>query len=572
MNKKERILLLIDEAKKGYDYYRTSFEMLEHGYLNVLSPEMLKSLKSRRKSHITPQVIKAKVRKVAVATLKTYFENDSFAKLTPEYQTDDDIETVDKIQKALDAWTTKKINLYSRFKPAVIDGLVYGTPIVKIHWGSNGLNVTRVKIKDLFIDPDAANIFDIQYAVHRVFTTVGRLKSQFGRKFKWKNFIGQVSDAGNGKLSTVDIGDASRIEVYDVYRYQGGKWLVSTVLPDQSFVRIDEPLKDGLPFIIGNIEPQFVGINENNAVEAYGGSFIESMIPLQEEYTITRNQQIDAIDKTFNPQYLATKTSGLNEADLASGRKKVTVGALSEVEQVPIPRIDPSIFHTDRLDSEMQEVSGVSKANQGMVDNNSKYQTATGMSILTEEGNSIIGDIIRALNESFFEPAIRRMVRLIYKYDETPLFYGIDRNRTLKYFVSINAGVGAVNTEMLLNNISAAEGTAMQNVKLHAELQDMNGAKRYLNVLDALFEEKLKALKLKSVIPILKGDDLNGTDEDDENGRGGDEYAGGNTIGGELPAGNVGGVAGDEAVEGISNLPYGTDGEVQQTLQGGYES
>jgi len=189
MTKKEMILLLIDEAKKGYDYYKTSFEMLEHGYRNVLSPEMLKSLKSRRKSHITPQVIKAKVRKVAVATLKTYFENDSFAKLTPEYQTSEDIETVEKIQKALDAWTTKKITLYSRFKPAVIDGLVYGTPIVKIHWGSNGLNVTRVKIKDLFIDPDAANIFDIQYAVHRVYTTVGRLKSQFGRKFKWKNFI-----------------------------------------------------------------------------------------------------------------------------------------------------------------------------------------------------------------------------------------------------------------------------------------------------------------------------------------------------------------------------------------------
>jgi len=218
----------------------------------------------------------------------------------------------------------------------------------------------------------------------------------------------------------------------------------------------------------------------------------------------------------------------------------------------------------------MQEVSGVSKANQGMVDSNSKYQTATGMSILTEEGNAIIGDIIRALNESFFEPAIRRMVRLIYKYDETPLFYDLNRSRTLKYFVSINAGVGAVNTEMLLNNISAAEGTAMQNVKLHAELQDMEGAQRYLRTLDALFEEKLKALKLKSVIPILKGDDLDGSDEDD--GEYGGEYAGGNPDGGELPTGNVGGVAGDEAVEGVPNLPYGVDGEVQQALQGGYES
>ena len=563
IDKKSQILLLKEEAKKGYEHYRSSFEMLEHGYLNVLSPEILASLKARRKSHITPQVIKAKVRKVAVATLKTYFENDSFAKITPEFSTKEDIRIAKALQKALDVWTTKKINLYTRFKPAVIDGLVYGTPMMKIYWGKNGLNVTRVKIKDLYIDPNALSIFDIQYTVHRVFTTIGRLKAQFGKKFKWKSFIGQMSDAGNGKISTVDIGDASRVEVYDVYRYQNGKWYVSTILPDESFIRVDEELKDGLPFIIGNIDPQFVGINENNVVEAYGGSFIESMIPLQEEYTITRNQQIDAIDKTFNPQYLATKTSGLNEADLASGRKKVTVGSLSEVQQVPIPRIDPSIFHTDRLDSEMQEVSGVSKASQGLADANSKYQTATGMSILSEEGNSIIADIIRALNESFFEPAIRRMVKLIYKYDETPLLYDIDRKKPLRYFVSINAGVGAVNNEILLNNITAAEGAAMQNVKLHAELQNMDGAKRYLNVLDALFEEKLKALKLKSVIPILKGDI-----DDERDGTGGTDGSDGrdNKTGGDIATGDVGGIAGNQPVEGLPNIYEGVGGEIQPTI------
>ncbi len=558
IDKKAQILLLKDEAKKGYDFYRSSFEMLEKGYLNILSPEILQSLKDRRKSHITPQIIKAKVRRVAISTLKTYFENDSFAKITPEFSTKEDIEIATKLQKALDIWTTKKINLYSRFKPVVIDGLVYGTPIVKVYWGRNGLNVTRVKIKDLYIDPNASSVFDIQYVVHKVYTTIGRLKAQFGRKFKWKNFIGQTDEAGDGKISNTYIGDASRIEVYDVYRYQNGKWLLSTILPDETFIRIDEELKDGLPFIIGNIDPQFVGVNENNVVEAYGGSFIESMIALQEEYTITRNQQIDAIDKIFNPQYLATKTSGLNEADLASGRKKVTVGSLSEVQQIPIPRIDPSIFHTDRLDGEMQEVSGVSKATQGLVDANSKYQTATGMSILSQEGNSIIADIIRALNESLFEPAIRRMVKLIYKYDNTPLLYDVDRRIPLKCFVSINAGVGAVNNEILLNNITTAEGAAIQNVKLHAELQNMEGAKRYLDVLDSLFEEKLKALKLKSIIPILKGDinnEQNRTDRDHGTGR---------TTGAErvIPTGDANSIAGDPTNIGISNISAGVGGEI----------
>jgi len=556
-----RVLIMVDEAKKGYGLYRTSFAELEAGYRNVLSPNMLKSLISRRKSHITPQIIKAKVRKVSISVLKTYFENDSFAKLSPEFVSPESVADIAGLQKALDDWTTKKLNLYTRFKPTVIDGLVYGTPIVKIHWGNKGLSITRIKIKDLWIDPNAVNIFDIQYYVHRLSATVGNLRKQFGKKFKWKNYIGNTTETD--KISTIDIGDASRVEILDVYRYQNGRWLVSTILPDQTFIRTDEPLRDGSPFIIGNIDPQFVGIEEKGAVEAYGSSFIEPLIPLQEEYTITRNQQIDAIDKTFNPQYLATKTSGLNEPDLASGRKKVLVSQLDEVEQVPIPRIDPSIFHTDRLDTEMQEVSGVTKATQGMVDNDSKYQTATGMSILSEEGNSTISDIIRALNESFFEPAIRRMVKLIYKYDSSPNMYGVDRTKNIKFFVSINAGVGAVNSEVLLNNIQSAEGTAIQNVKSHSELEDLEGAKRYLKVLDALFEEKLKALKLKTVIPILKGEY---EDEQTKDDRGLGEIEEPNGSGNNNPAGDEEGLRGGFEQQRVSDIPNGIDGEIQQPL------
>jgi hypothetical protein len=557
-DKQTRVLLLISEAEKGYDLYRSAFLELEQGYLNNLHPSLLKSLKSRRKSHITPQIIKAKVRKVMISVMKTYFENDEFAKLVPEYTNAESFEDVEKLQKALDNWTTKRINLYTRFKPAIIDGLVYGTPIIKIYWSGKHLAVTRVKIKDLHLDPNATNVFDIQYCVHRIHSTVGKLRKQFGRKFKWKNYIGQTDGRGNGQVSTIDIGDASRVEVRDVYRFQDGKWLVSTVLPDQTFIRTDEVLKDGLPFIIGNIDPQFVSVDENNSVEAYGASFIEGMIPLQEEYTITRNQQIDAIDKTFNPQYLATKTSGLNESDLASGRKKVLISYISEVQQVPIPRVDPSIFHTDRLDSELQEISGVTKASQGMVDSSSKYQTATGMSILSEEGNVVIGDIIRALNESFFEPAIRRMVRLIYKYDETPLLYDVDRKKNIKFFVSINAGVGAVNGEILLNNITQAEGSAMQNAKTHLEMQDIDGAKRYLEVLDKLFEEKLKALRLKNLIPTLKGD----THEQQEQQAGAD----GSNIGGAISPDDATGLAGIGEQQGVSDIPNGANGEVQQPI------
>ena len=503
--KQAQILTMIDEAKKGYDLYKSDFKTLEMGYKNILPDEVVKSLEARKLSHITPKVIAAKVRKVSISVLKTYFENDEFAKLTPQNETTEDFENVAKLQEALDSWTTKKINLYTRFKPMVDDALVYGTPIAKIYWANGRLNVERVRIENLWIDPNAQTVYDIQYCVNKVISTVGKLKKQFGRKFKWKNYIGQLEN-GNTQVSTVDIGDASRVEVMDVYRFQDGKWLLSTILPDQTFIRTDEPLKDGLPFIIGNVYPQFIGIEEKNAVPAYGGSFIEPMIPLQDEYTVMRNKQIDAIDKHLEHRFLATKTSGLKESDLVSSKRKVNVSNLAEVQELQLPRLQESIFNVDRLDSEMQEVSGVPKTNQGLVDSSNKYQTATGMSILTQEGNSTIEDIVRALNESFFEPAIKKMVRLIYKYDETPILYGIDRTKNIEVFVSINAGVGAVNKEILANNISAMEGSAQANFKMFTEVGDSHNAAKFAQVLTELSKEKAKALGLKTLIPILKGE------------------------------------------------------------------
>ncbi|ADV46428.1 portal protein [Nitratifractor salsuginis] len=560
MTKKELILSMIDEAKKGFDLYRDDFSILEAGYLNLLPEETVKSLRRRRKSHITPKIIKAKVRKVAISVMKTYFENEEFAKLTPQVPTPESIKDVQKLQRALDEWTTKRINLYTRFKPSVLDALIYGTPIMKIYWADGQLRIERVKLKNMYLDPNASNVFDIQYCVHRVTTTIGNLRQQFGRKFKWKNYIGDSED-GTSYLSSADLGDASRIEVRDVYRYQSGKWYVSTVLPGDAFVRLDEPLKDGLPFIIGSVEPQFVRLDESNAVEAYGGSFIEPMIPLQEEYTVTRNQQIDAIAESLSKRFLATKTSGLNEKDLLSNRTKISVSSLNEVKELQAPRIDPSIFGIDRLDSEMQEVSGITKYNQGLNDPHNLNQTATGVSILTEEGNAVIADIVRALNESFFEPAIRRMVRLIYKYGESPIFYGLDRTKDLRFYVTINAGVGAVNNELLLNNIAAAEGAALQNVKLAAELQDAERAKRYMDVLDELFKEKLKALKLRTLIPTLKGET---DDERRDTGDGTDGGTGG--AGASIPQGGAEVPDGAAQLGGVPGVPGEADGEVQPAL------
>ena len=543
MTKKQTMILtLIDEAKKGFDATRGEFAELENIYLNRLPPGLLQSLKKRRKSHLTPQIVRSKVRRVVIGVMKAYFENDRFAAISPEIENEVNVQIVEKLQRALDLWTVKRLNLYSRFKPIVRDALVYGSCFAKIYW-ADGLKVQRVKYTDLYLDPNAESPYDVQYVVHRVITTVGSLRKQFGKKFKWRNYIGQYD--GNF-TSTTDIGDAGRVEVMDVYRYENGRWLLSTVLPDQSFIRTDEPLKDGLPFIQGFIDAQFTTQDDMNVVEAYGEPFIEPLGKLQWEWTVSRNQQIDAIDKIFNPQYLATKTSGLKEADLESNRKKVLVSDLNQVKEVPLPNIQPSIFNTDKLETEMQEISGITRYAQGLNDKNLN-QTATGVSILTEESNAVISDIIRALNESLFEPAIKRMVRLIAKYDDSPLLYDLDRDALPKLHVSINAGVGAVNNELMLNNINAAIGSVSQAINIFAGLQDMGRIKAYAKTMDELMLQQLKHLKIKTAVAVLK-------DEIDELERS------------EQEADDSGAIAGGADLQGIGNLPGNA-----QPMEGGYE-
>lgn len=515
MNKKQQLIVtMLQEAKKGFDLHRSDFDILERGFLNILPDEVAEELKKRKKSMITPKIIKSKVRRIVISVLKTYFENDEFAKLVPVFDSFKD--DTERLQKALNHWTTRRINLYSRVKPIIYDACVYGLCCAKVYW-SDTLKVNRVKIDDIYIDPNAESIFDIQYVVNRVYTTIGKLKKKFGNKKIFQNYVGDYG--GDNKVSSEYIGDATRIMLYELYRFQDGQWRVSTILPDYTFLRTDEPLKDGLPFIFGIIDPQFVRISESNVVEAYGGSIVEPMIPLQDEYTVIRNQQIDAINEQLNLRFLATKTSGINQKDVVSNKKVITANDISTIKELPKPNINQSVFAVDRLDVEMQEVSGITKFNQGMADKNLN-STATGITILTQESNEVVADITRSLNESFFEPLISRMVRLIYKYDENPLLYGVDRSKDIKFKVSINAGIGATNKEVLLNSITTAEQTALQILNTAANLGDAGMAKKYLSLLDELYSKKLAAIGFKDLIHRKEVNDGRAGSDGDASGTG----------------------------------------------------
>ncbi len=497
MNKQEQVIALFQEAKKGYELIKDDLDILEKAFMNEIEPEKLEELKKRGKSVILPKKIYAKIRRILIAIMRTYFENDSLAKLKPVNPSEEDNAIIDILQKIFDLWTMKRLSTYTLLRPIIRDGLVYGTGIAKVYWSANaGLKIERVSLRDFWIDPNANNKFDMEFCVNRVITSISRLKKIYGNKKNLRNYIGAFIE-GQDTFDNADLGDYSRIEVFDIYRKIKGKWYVSTMLPDYTFLRIDEELNAGLPFVIGIAEHQ-VDRPYEKTIKALGYPLVDLLIPLQEQYTVIVNQQFDAIDKQLNPQFLSTKQSGLSEAVLRSNKKLLQVNDLNQVRELPQPNLNQSFLTTDRIDLDAQEISGVTKLAHGLVDKGVP-NTATGMTILTQETNIVIEDIIRSFNETFFEPLVKRIVNLIWMYDKNPLFYGIDRTKKLNFFVNINTGVGATNKDVQLNAITTAEQTALQNLTLALKTGDQQTAMLYRKILDELYIQKLKTINLNVI-------------------------------------------------------------------------
>lgn len=501
LNKKqEQIIKLKDEAINGYQRVRDEFRVLEAGYIAQIEQAQLSSLKRRRKSHLTQQVIKAKVRKIERDIMKTFFANEELAQV--EIKGDERLTKV--MQKRLNEYSDKRMNLYTLVRPNIRDVLIYGTTITKVYWSGDRdrLVVQNRSLNEILIDPYARNHFDAKYFVDRFYMTVADLKKQYkgkSRGIKFEEAIGQNSLSDN-RLSeqSSDLGDYARVEVEEVYRLIGNDWYVSTIIGAEQFLRTDEKLNDGCPFIFGIIYPQFIGLEEAQAVRAYGDSYIAPMIPVQSQYIKMRNQQMDAISQQLNPRFLTTRSTGLRDDDLYGNQTKIVVNNLEQIRELPVPNINQSIFDTNKLDEEIQEIGGMPKFAQGISTGN-EPNSATGQTLLSDNANVTTDDIITSLSESWLQPLLLRMLKLIYKYETHTDFVGFDRSKKIIMSVSINAGVGYISRETKINNIENSVLSLTNVAKLCLESGDMERYYIYFEMIDDLAKQKAQLLGSKNI-------------------------------------------------------------------------
>lgn len=496
----EIIKKLRDEAIKGFNSVKSQFIELENGYLAKIDDKTRENLKKRGKSHIAQKLIFAKVRKIERELMKTYFSNSRLA----EIEVSGDLELTRLLQNELDNLNNKQLNLYTLIRPAITQMLVYGTSIVKVYFSTaeNKVKIQPRNIDEVLIDPFARNHFDAKFFVDRFYMSVNDIKRNFKGKLKGIDFNAISNEKDNLVNQSQDLDGYKRILIHEIYRKVGNNWYLSTMI-DEHFIRCDVLLKDGHPFCFGMAFPQFVPLSENSAVRSYGASYIEPMIPIQKQFIVMRNQQIDAIYQKLNMRFITERNSGLRDDDLALNNQKIVVSNLASIKELPTPNINDSVFNINQLDSEMQEVGGLPKFLQGIT-SKTDPNNATGLNLLNESGNITIDDIITSYNENFFEPLIKRVIMLIYKYKIDEKFLNFDRNKDISLKVNINAGIGAMNRETKLNNISASKNSLMTMEKMMLEAGFSDEAKRYIMLLNELTKDELKTLGIKNIDKILE--------------------------------------------------------------------
>ena len=454
-----QIKQLIERSRSRFEKYKGGFDSISRSYLSQFKSEVKESLRKRNKSHIFIPVLPSKVRRILASFQESYFANEDIVKIEQVLEYPELASFINLLQEAFNHYTQKEIKLFSVLSRNMLDAILYGTPIMRVYWSGDKPILENISIYDVFLDPDATSNSDINYLVHNIYLSKNQIYKLIDNGvFTPENEVMRESEA---------IKLYAREKIQEVYYKLDNAWYCASMWKDNKLR--DTPLQDGLPFIIGNLIPQ-ITYNDEDGVRLYGESPIAIILPLQQEINTRRNQQIDAIDLAINPRVLLQNGGGIDPFAFKKGAGEIIqCSDPNAVKFFTPPSINEGTFDVQRLDMEAQEAIGVTAYNSG-INSNQLNQTATGINVLSSEANTRIQSLIRGYNETFIEPMLTRLAKLIYKYD-TKFFLQGSFKPPLDLVAKINTGLGATNKQLQLQNYQMA-------FQMFAQIQNVQGMLR----------------------------------------------------------------------------------------------
>lgn len=485
--RKRELLDLIDYAEQGFSHYRKDFIEIENMYHCVMDNDTEKMLKEADKSNLYFNKSQAKSRRISDSLLKNYFSNDKFATIISSNDNADNIKIASAVEKEVQTQLSNR-----RFFNAVVSGLYSipyrGTIITRTYW-DNGIVAEDVSLQDFFFDRDATSQEDVRYVVHTVYLAVEDVK-----RLQRKGIFDKSIDI-DGLVYQDNAKSFTRLKIQEIYTKSGGVWKVSSVYDKSYFFRTEVELKDGLPFSWGGLLPQSKKIDELHFIVNYYEPVLSANKNYQIEYNSRRNQIIDAVKQSLNPRLLVPKQSGINPLDLKKPIGYIPVTNPQAVVILPTADFRGGMQDIQLIDQEMSETTGVNPLLNGVSFQQNKTATQSGME--HTEGSLKLEIYTRHLNETYFEPLIKRASMLCWKYANETNFIGINRESTPDLKVTFNTGLGVVNdvvkTELLDRNFIRLEKLLQHQMQVQPDKANIT-----LNGLSKLVREGLQLSGIKN--------------------------------------------------------------------------
>lgn len=333
---------------------------------------------------------------------------------------------------------------------AVKEMLIYGTTIFKVFWLNEDTTKTKrvnvddafpdlglvedevtenvydapvvenIDLYDFFWDTRAIDIEDARWCVHRMYRTYEHLEEQ-QKQGIYKNVklledmkTELIDDEKANRRRTmglsmpVDIEESEGKQMVELLEYWEDDRVV-TVANREIVIRDEKnPYRHGRkPFVKmvdQNVPHEFAGIGELEPIET-----------LQYELNSRRNQRLDNVTLALNRMWIISTSAGVDEDELVSDAGGVIhTTDINGIKEIHMPDVTASSYKEEvEVKADIQQATGVSDFTRGVGSESLGNDTATGISLIQEAGNSRFKLKIRNM-----EQALKKIGRFMVDLNE----------------------------------------------------------------------------------------------------------------------------------------------------------
>ena len=284
-----------------------------------------------------------------------------------------------------------------------------------------------VDIKNFFVDPVADSIENARYVIHRVYRDRAYLEDMFEagvyhrpEKDIWQSFLSD--HAGLERMASVDLGpgssqgdDSGLIELLEFWTDRTVATVVSNGDSASMLLRVERnPFAHGMkPFVrvVDHLVPhEFWGIGE-----------LEPLEGIQDTVNALWNSRIDNVKLVLNSMFLAVMDYVVDPADLQvrpAGVVRIREGVPLDqaVQPLELGEVTSSSYtEVAELERMTEKVSGVSPYQTG-TDSASVNRTATGVALISEQGNTRFAHKVRIAELTGFRQLAMQYATIIQQF------------------------------------------------------------------------------------------------------------------------------------------------------------